>query len=135
MGTRRGSEQRRMASGVMVRMDDELAARVRSAADAAGLSVPEWFRRRVADAVGFSHGAARRGSSRRSGSVARSEQIRLLVAAADRLAEVCDLGCVGRAGLSDDAPLCAGHCCHPIITAARFASDALVTAIEAAGSS
>lgn len=51
MPGRRGSERRRLADQVLVRMSPALAAAVRAEAEAAELSASAWIRRQIADVV------------------------------------------------------------------------------------
>lgn len=136
MGTRRGSERRRMAAGFMVRMDADLARRVHVAADADGLPVAEWFRRLVTAATMISgrDGRCRR-TSRRPVSTFYPDQLRRLVVAADLLADLCNAErCPGCTITPDSNAACPMNC-DSIIEAARSASDAVVAVIEAAGPS
>lgn len=88
MSGQRGSEVRRLANAVTVRIDNELAVRCTGAASVANLSVAAWLRRLAAEAVRLEGEEARRSKPRTPVKPRPDELIHVLVALADRLAEL-----------------------------------------------
>jgi len=107
MPGQRGSEERRLKSAVLVRMDADLAARCASAASEMNLSVAGWLRRLAVDAVRLDGENMRRSKPRALMKPRPDELTRALVALADRLAEfaatVADLAAVQPADRNADS--------------------------------
>ena len=88
MPGQRGSEMRRLTNAVTIRMDNELAVRCANTASLVNSSVAEWMRCLAADAVRLEGEVARRSKPRAPVKSRPDELIRVLVALADRLAEL-----------------------------------------------
>jgi hypothetical protein len=88
MPGQRGSETRRLTIVKTFRMDNDLAARCADAADAANLTMTDWMRYLVADAVQWDGEEARRSKPRVSTKSRPDQLVRILVLLADQLAEL-----------------------------------------------
>ena len=88
MPGQRGSETRRLTIVKTFRMDKDLAARCADAADAANLTMTDWMRYLVADAVQWDGEEARRSKPRVSTKSRPDQLVRMLVVLADQLAEL-----------------------------------------------
>lgn len=127
MGTRSGSECRQMKVGFMVRMEEDPASRVRSAASAAGISIAEWFRCLAMNEIAgpAPDDQPRESSGRLARGLTRDQRLRL-VAALDLLADFYNAEPCRHCHNSSDP-----DACGRIKDAARAAYDALVAAIQA----
>jgi hypothetical protein len=130
MPGQRGSETRQLTKAVTVRIDNELAVRCADAASVVNLSVAGWLRRLAARSVRLEDEEARRSKPRAPVKPRPDELIHVLVALADRLAELAViLAKISAVQIDDDLSVTRSNL-QSLLAETRSVSADVIAAIE-----